>query len=164
MEGTIKTHFLDTSAILKLVVDEDGCQRVRDYFSENSVFWTTSFCFFETLGVLKAMCFYRKNINQTKYLIASEEMVSLFRNESISIEEVNIQEYLIFNETEHISKKYSLDIADAFQIVTLKKGFPSRLEGGAKTIFITCDTKLANIARIEGLRVWNAMKEEKPIV
>jgi len=159
---TIRTHLLDTSALVKLVVDEDGSKRIGKYFEAKSVFWTTSLCFAEALGVLKVMHFYRKEITEEKYLSASEELVAHLRNGSISIEEVDITQISTFNEVEKISKSYSIDLADAFQIITMKKGFPSSLEGDSKTIFITGDSNLAKAAKNEGLRVWNCMKEETP--
>lgn len=84
------------------------------------------------------------------------------RNGTISFEEVDITQFSTFNEVEKISKSYSLDLADAFQIVTMKKGFPAILQGDSKTIFITGDKDLANAARSENLRVWNCMSEEEP--
>jgi predicted nucleic acid-binding protein len=159
---TIRTHLLDTSALVKLFVDEDGSERIRKYFDAKSVFWTTSLCFAEALGVLKVMRFYRKQITQEQYLSASEELVAHLRDRSISIEEVDITQISIFNEVEKISQLYSIDLADAFQIITMKIGFPSSLEGDSKTIFITGDSDLAKAAKKEGLRVWNCMTEEKP--
>jgi predicted nucleic acid-binding protein len=159
---TIRTHLLDTSALVKLVVDEDGSDRIRKYFAAKSVCWTTSLCFAEALGVLKVKHFYRKEISREKYLSASEELVANLRNESISVEEVNITEISIFNEVEKISKSYAIDLADAFQIITIKKGFPSSLEGDSRTILITGDSDLAKAAINEGLRVWDCMNEENP--
>jgi predicted nucleic acid-binding protein len=159
---TIRTHLLDTSALVKLVVDEDGSERIRKYFAAKSVFWTTSLCFTEALGVLKVKHFYKKEISKEKYLSALEELVSYLRNESISVEEVNITEISIFNEVEKISKSFSIDLADAFQIITMKKGFPSSLEGDSRTILITGDSDLAKAAIKEGLRAWDCMNEENP--
>jgi predicted nucleic acid-binding protein len=147
---------------VKLVVDEDGSERIRKYFAAKSVFWTTSLCFAEALGVLKVKHFYRKEISKEKYLSASEELVAYLRNESISVEEVNITEISIFNEVEKISKSFSIDLADAFQIITMKKGFPSSLEGDSRTILITGDSDLAKAAIKVGLRVWDCMNEENP--
>lgn len=158
----IRTHLLDASALVKLVVEEDGSKNIREYFDANSVFWTTSLCFAETLGVLKVKHFYRNEISKEKYLTASEEIVAHLRNGSISVEEVDIMDILTFNKVEKISKLYSIDLADAFQIVTLKKGFSSSLAGDSKTILITGDSDLAEAARQEGLRVWNCMSEDAP--
>ena len=184
--GVVRTHLLDATALVKLVVDEDKSDRVRKYYRSQSVFWTTSVCFSEALGVLK-----RKWLNKSKqpkckmiswfqfsrkqnkfaidaistenYYCASEELVALLRNDSISLEEVPFTDRSIYDETETLSKKYKLDIIDAFQLVTLLRGFPSKMIGGSKTIFITADRKLAKAAKSEGLRPWNCMKESSPL-
>jgi len=126
---TIRTHLLDASALVKLVVDEVGSEKIRKYFADKSVFWTTSLCFVEALGVLKVKHLYRKEITAEKYLSSSEELIAHFRNGSISIEEIDITQISTFNEVEKMSKSYSLDLADAFQIITMKTGFPSGLRG-----------------------------------
>lgn len=50
----IRTHYLYTSAIVKLFVVEDGSLALRNYIGQHAVLFTTSLCFAETLGVLKA--------------------------------------------------------------------------------------------------------------
>jgi predicted nucleic acid-binding protein len=50
----IRTRYLDTSAIVKLFVAEDGSMALRSYLGQHAVLFTTSLCFAETLGVLKA--------------------------------------------------------------------------------------------------------------
>src|SRR3989339_1709460 len=97
---TIRTHLLDASALVKLVVDEVGSEKIRKYFADKSVFWTTSLCFVEALGVLKVKHLYRKEITAEKYLSSSEELIAHFRNGSISIEEIDITQISTFNEVE----------------------------------------------------------------
>ena len=159
----IRTHLFDTSALVKLFFDEDGSEAVRTYFYTHAVFWTTSLCFAEMLGVLKKKLL-RKTDDLTKedYIAISDELMGLFRNEKISIEEVDITEFEIFNEVEKIVKKYSIDVSDAFQIVTLKTGFPATLARGSQTTLITGDRGLAAAARNEGLKVWDCVKEQAP--
>lgn len=183
--GIIRTHLLDASVLVKLVVDEEKSACVRKYYHSQSIFWTTSVCFAEALGALKRkwsnkpkqtgckmigwfqlpqkinIC--AKNVISTEeYYRASEELTSLLRNNSIVLEEVLFTDTNIYNETEILSRKYKLDIIDAFQLVTLLRGFPSRMEGDSETIFITADRKLAKAAKLEGLRVWYCMKESSP--
>jgi len=160
---TIRTHLLDASALVKLFINEDGSEALKDYFGSRSVFWTTSLCFAEVLGVLKRKYLSNKeDLTKEEYLVASEDMVSHIRNGSISIEEVDITQFVIFNEVEKIVEKYSIDLADAFQIVTLKRGFPSSLTEDAKTILITADEGLAGAAQSEGLRVWDCLRKPVP--
>jgi len=35
----IRTHLIDASALIKLVIDEDGSETIRKYFGVGSVFW-----------------------------------------------------------------------------------------------------------------------------
>jgi len=160
---TIRTHWLDASALVKLFLNENGSETLREYFNSKSVFWTTSLCFAEVLGVLKRKYISKKeNLAKEEYLAASGELVAHIRNGSISIEEVDITKLEIFNEVEKMVGNYSLDLADAFQIVALKKGFPSSLTGDSKTILITADRGLAEAAEREGLRVWNCLEKTEP--
>jgi len=157
-----RTHLLDTSALIKLVINEVGSQELKTYFSQNSTFWTTSICFGEALGVLKTKYLYRKELSEKKYLNSIEILVS-YLNQKISIQEVNISDLQIFSQVEDAVKKHTLDFADAIQLVTLRVGYPSVFEGESKTVFITGDKKLAEAAKTEKLRVWYIIKEPCPI-
>ncbi|MEW8320096.1 MAG: type II toxin-antitoxin system VapC family toxin [Candidatus Thiodiazotropha sp.] len=183
--ATIKTHLLDASALVKLVVTEHKSDVVRNYFNNHSVFWTTSFCLTEAFGVLKTKhSRYGKNkkgllasikaffcgkpsaddgISEEVYLAALEELVSMIRNETISIEEENIFNREIYNEVEQLCSKHGLDAIDTFQLVTMLRGFPSKMSGESSTILITADRKLANAAKAEGLQSWYCIKEPSPI-
>ncbi len=161
--ATIRTHLLDASALVKLFVNEDGSEKLKKYLGDKSVIWTTSLCFAEALGVLKCKCFYRKEITREKYMELAEDLLAHLRNGTLSIVEVDITQMATFNEVEKITKSYSLDLVDAFQIVTMKDSFITNLEGDSKTIFITGDKPLACSAKHEGLRVWNLMKEDLPL-
>ena len=165
---TIRTHLLDASVLTKLVVPEHKSDTVRDYFSKNSVFWTTSFCIAEAFGALKAKRsrFGKESaldgISETVYLSALEELISMVRNGTIAIEEIDIHHRSIFDEVEQLCSKYKLDAVDTFQIVTMLRGFPSTMNEEASTILITADEKLADAAQLEGLRTWNCIKEPSP--
>ncbi len=162
---TIRTHLLDASVLVKLAVPEDRSDCVRKYFNEHSVFWTTSLCFAESLGALK-MKRSRKELSDSGYRLAADEVVGLVRNGSISIEEVKFTDRRVFDDVLSLCSRYSGrdrgDIVDMFQIVTLRRGFATRLEGDSKTILITADSGLAEIARAEGVRVWNCITEPAP--
>ncbi len=112
--------------------------------------------------MLKTKHFYRKEISKKKYLASAEIIVTYLRHDDISIQEVDLTDYEIYNEVEKIVKQYELDISDAFQLATLKAGFPSVLEGESKTILITGDKDLEKAARMEGFRTWNILDESEP--
>lgn len=157
----IKTHFLDTSALAKLFLKEDGSEAIHSNIGKASVNWTTSLCVAELLGVFKCK-YVRKEISKEKYLELSDELMGLVRNEDIRIEQVDISGFYTFRDTENFCKKYDIDLADSLQIVTLLQGFPSRLEGESKPLFITADSSLAKAARDQGLKVWDCINEQYP--
>ncbi|MBU2591478.1 MAG: PIN domain-containing protein, partial [Nitrospinae bacterium] len=125
------------------MLDEKGSIKLRTYFYNNLTFWTTSICFAEALGVLKRKHFFRKLISNKAYLANTDKLVAHLRSKKISIKDVDLADREIYSEIEEICKNYKLDIADAFQLVTLKAGFPSSFDGESKTMLITADKDLA---------------------
>lgn len=160
--GTITSYYLDASAIVKLLIDENGSTIVREYLKDKTVVYTTSLCFVETLGALKVK-YLRECITQDEYLAAGEILMGRIRDDFISIDEIKIVDQDIYREVDKIAKKHLLDISDAFQIVTLKRGFLSPLRGtDSEPILITADKPLASAAKDEGLRVWYCLGEPPP--
>lgn len=161
--GWIRTHYLDTSALVKLFVDEKGSESVRCYFNKQTVFYTTSLCFAETLGVLKTK-YRHKHITQQKYLHACSTLMAYVagEREKIAIDDFEIANRETYLEVEELAKKYKLDISDAFQIVTLKRGYLSALRGKSKPMLITGDSKLADAIHQEKFEVWDITKEPEP--
>jgi predicted nucleic acid-binding protein len=157
----VRTHYIDTSALVKLFVQEDGSKKLRDYFSKHTVFHTTSLCFAEALGVLKAKKV-RKLISNDAYLNASEELCISAFGGSIEIDEISIATPQAFRESQRIAGKYSLDLIDSFQIYSLKEGMLSVLAADSRPILITADKDLANAAKSEGLRSWGILNEDAP--
>jgi len=157
----IRTHYLDTSVIVKLLVDEDGSATIRTYLGRHATFATTSVCFAETLGVLKAKLV-RKLLTEEQYLSACEELMAFLRHGKIEIDDVGISQRRTFDEVEQLTKKYSIDLSDAYQLVTLKRGLYSPLEGDSRPILVTADEDLAKAAKSEGLRAWDCLSEPAP--
>ena len=86
----IYTYLLDASALVKLVVDEPGSKALA-LRPQPSVSYTTTLCFVEALGVLKAKRFFRnQSLSEEQYLAACEGLVALVRNCTVAIEEVDI--------------------------------------------------------------------------
>lgn len=157
----IRIHYLDASAIVKLLIDEDGSATVRSYLSPHATRVTTSLCFAETLGVLKAKQVHN-HISSEQYLAACEELMAHIRGQTITIEDVGFTERAVFDEVEILCLKHALDLSDACQLLTLRSGQLSRLEGDSRPILVTADKKLAAAARSEGLRAWDCMHEAAP--
>ena len=79
----------------------------------------------------------------------------------IEIEDIDIAHLDVIREVRELVKKYSIDISDAFQIYSLKKGILSIFGGDSQPILITADKKLAKAVKAEGLTVWNFLKEDQ---
>ena len=159
---TVRTHYLDTSALVKLLVDETGTEILKKYFTVHSSFHTTSLCFAESLGVLKSK-YSRKHINEENYHSASKKLCIYAFGKKVEIDDIAITSSAAFNESFKLSKKYSIDLIDCFQIYTLRNGRLSVLAGDSRPILITADKNLANAAKAEGLRAWDIMNEDPPI-
>jgi predicted nucleic acid-binding protein len=157
----IRTHYLDASALVKLFIDEIGSAAVRSYLEPHATRITTALCFAETLGVLKAKHVH-KHLTMEEYLSACEDMMGCLRGQTLTIEDIGITERVVFDEVERLAKAHALDLSDACQLLTLRRGALSSLEGDSRPILITADKKLAAAARSEGLRVWDCMNEPAP--
>jgi len=158
----IRIHYLDASALIKLLVDEVGSPVIRNYVGNNSVFLTTSLCFAEALGALKVKRFYRKELTDEQYLAACDELLAYVSHETIKVEDVEISDKSIFAKVEEIVRKYNIDLSDAFQIVSIKQNYYSRFTNDSNPILITGDVALAKTARQEKIRVWDCINESEP--
>ena len=157
----IRTHYLDASAIVKLLIEEEGSDAVRSYLGPHATWVTTSLCFAETLGVLKAKQVHTHFSMETCHG-ACEELIGHIRGQTITIEEVGLTERAVFDEVEILCEKHALDLSDGCQLLTLRSGQLSHLEGDSRPILITADKKLAKAARSEGLTAWDCMHEPAP--
>lgn len=66
-----RANCLDASALVKLHVAEDGAKIIRTYFDREPTKYTTPFCFYEALNVLKVKWLYRKAMTKEQYLDAA---------------------------------------------------------------------------------------------
>ena len=67
-----------------------------------------------------------------------------------------------FDQIKPLVERYDLDVSDALQIASVKKGFLAALAGESRPIFATADEALAAAARTEGLKVWDIMVDPHP--
>ncbi|TAN43239.1 MAG: PIN domain-containing protein [Nitrospirae bacterium] len=157
-----RANCFDASALVKLHVDEIGSDVIRQYADTEPTKYTTPFCFFEALNVLKVKWLYRKEISKEEYHDASLKLTSWFSLISKRIRDLDFIDPIVFVEVKKIAEQHSLDLSDAFQIVSVKKGFFSSLAHESKTILVTADEELANAARSEGIKVWYFLTEPRP--
>jgi predicted nucleic acid-binding protein len=154
----IGIYYLDASALIKILIEEPRSEAIREFFSNESAFFTTSVCFAEVLGILKRKQFKKKKI--IEYFDASAYLMGFVNDHKLIIDEVQISQDDIFTEVEAIARRHSIDISDAFQLVTIQRRF-SLIDKEAKFL-ITADRKLAKAARKEGVKAWYCMKEKAP--
>jgi predicted nucleic acid-binding protein len=169
----IRTHYLDASAAVKLLVKEEGSENLQEYMKEpdhSSNLFMTSFCVAETLGVLKRK-FLREWTKereykeaQEKYLAACESFMGQLRDEMIGVHDIPIADRETYSKVDKLAKRYKLDVVDAFQLVTLKEGFVAPLRGSpSECLLITADEDLASAGEAEGLKVWNCKRQPPPM-
>lgn len=158
----VKANYLDTSAIIKILIDEPESSLIAEYFKGPHLFYMTSLCFAEALGVLKAKYFRHHHITEKGYLNRSYRLMVLVRDRRIKLDEVSLAQPKEFEEVEAIVRKYQIDTSDALQIVTIKKDKFSNFSGESQSLLITADGGLAKAARNEGLVAWDCVREPCP--
>jgi predicted nucleic acid-binding protein len=150
------TYFADASALVKLVVEENGTSELRP-LNAHEVFYTTLLCFSEALGVLKTCRWKKKRLSQEQYLGAANRLRGLVTSGCIKfVEYADLTVPQIFYATADLSDDHRIDLSDALQIVSVQQ---SHL---VDAILITADKGLAKAARKEGIQVWNCEKEPTP--
>lgn len=146
--------YLDASAIVKLVLKEPGCEKVRDYVGKGALVCVTIVCFAEALGVLKRK-YERKLITHPQYLDACAILMGQVRDKAIEIDDkIKLWDWNVFHEVEKVAKRNCLDVSDAFQVIVLKHGTLAPFKGtAAEALVITADGKLAEVLKSEGCKV-----------
>jgi predicted nucleic acid-binding protein len=157
----IKTRYLDASALVKLVIDEQDCAPLRSFFQSNSHFCSTSLCLAEALGVIKSKWAY-KHISEEKYFQATRELITNAWGNKIEIDNLDVFSPEGLSPVEALAQKHKLDLSDALQIHTILRGTYSALGPNSASILITADAKLASAANAEGIRAWNCIATSLP--
>jgi predicted nucleic acid-binding protein len=155
MNSEIQCFYYDANCLVKLVVDEDGSKEIRGHlYAPGVVVITTVFCFYEALGVLKSKWVGRRRpdfIETEEYHSASELLCAYVNDELIQIEEIKFGGQMFGPVTEKLSKKYNIDLSDAFQLIALKGGMISQVS--LIPILVTEDGALRKAGIGEGLKV-----------
>jgi predicted nucleic acid-binding protein len=162
-----KAHYLDASALVKLVDDSagesKGREALRKYYNEHASMYSTSYCLAEAFGVFKRK-FLRQEITEEQYIRYVQVLIDRTVGWKLQIDEVDILLPIVSSEAERLIRKWKdkIDFLDCFQIVTVLHGRNRVLVGESKSILITADNKLAEAARAEGARVWECKSERAP--
>ena len=157
-----RADFFDASALAKIYSDEPCSDIARDYFRSRSTKYTTPFCFYEAMNVLKGKWKHKGQLMIDQYLEAAFQLTAWYGASSSEVNDLNFTEPTIFAEAKSIAERNRLDLSDAFQILSVKKGYFSVLVNESSTVLVTADKELADAAKAEGLRAWNLMLEPTP--
>lgn len=158
----MRANCLDASALIKLYIEEPGSDILRQYKANEPTCYTPIFCYFEALTQFKVKWLYRKEISQEQYRKATSSLTAWFAHTAKRMPDLDFTDPGIVLEAQSLSKRYSLDLSDAFQILSVKKGFFSSLPGESSTILVTADGDLVKAARNEGIKAWYFMSEAQP--
>lgn len=161
----VKAHYLDASALVKLVAedadDEPGRTAVRNYYETHSCMMTTSHCLSEALSAFKSK-FLHKRISRADYITYLDTFINRTVGWKLEIDDMPILTPKLLTEAAALIRKYDLDFVDCVQIVTILHGKNRVFCGDSKSILITADRALAKAARAEGARVWECTSEPSP--
>jgi predicted nucleic acid-binding protein len=156
-EIAVRMNYFDASALVKVYTNEAGSNEVRKYFhSQGGNKCTTTICYYETLTVLKRKRFYRRppnSITDDEYHRAAFELSAWFSMSSENVRNLELVNSKTFPEVQSLARKYSLDLSDAFQILSVTKSVYSPMIGESQTTLVTADKKLAAAARSECVKV-----------
>lgn len=166
MHVTCCAHYLDASALVKLVANDPaekpGRDAVRKYYHEHANMYATSYSVAETFSAFKGE-FVRGEIAQNEYIKDVREFIRIVLGVHLQIDEVPILSPDVFSEAERLIKAHGIDFLDCFQIVTILRGRFRVLGPQSKSILITADRNLAKAARAEHARVWECTSEPAPV-
>ena len=162
MDSPPRANCFDASALVKAWVDEPGCGPARLYFNTQSPMkYTTPFCYFETLSVLKGK-WLRGDISREVYLDAAFGVTVWFQAANRKVKDLDLTHPPTFIRAREIVERYGIDLSDAFQILSVKEGYFSPLANESRTLLITADRRLAEVAEAEGIRAWYCLEGTAP--
>lgn len=157
-----RADFFDASALVKVYSDEPGSDIARRYFYGRPAKHTTPFCFYEAMNVLKGKWKYKKKLSIEQYLDAAFRLTAWYGASSSIVKDLDFTEPITFFEAKEIAQNHGLDLSDAFQILSVKKGYFSVLINESSTVLVTADRELAVAAKALGLRAWYLMEGSPP--
>jgi len=159
----VRANLFDASALLKVFSDEPGSDRVREYFNSHSpTKYTTPFCFYETLNLLKSKWRYRNELTHQQYSDSCFKLMAWYRAATRFGSDKELTEPSVLFSVLDLVKRHGLDVSDAFQIQSVKTGYFSCLINESSTLLVTADQGLAAAATAEGIKTWYVFGEPIP--
>lgn len=162
-----RANFFDASALVKVFAREPDGERVRSYWQDESpTKYTSPFCLYEALSILKGLWKNRKppryTINEEQYHKAAWQLITWYAAATRYSKDLDLHDHVVLREALSLSQRHSLDLSDAFQILCVKEGRYSRLIQDSQTLLVTADGELAKAAAIEGIKSWNCLAGDPP--
>ena len=157
-----RADFFDASALVKVFTDEPKSQIVREYWRSRATKYTTPFCFYEAMNALKGKWKFKQQLTKAQYLDATFRLTAWYGASSGQVRDMDFSDPITFAKTKELAEQNGLDLSDAFQIMSVKRGYFSVLANDSQTVLVTADSELAVAARSEGLRVWDVLNEAPP--
>lgn len=162
-ELPVRANCLDASAVVKVFSDEESSDIIREFFNNNApTRYTTPFCFYEALSVLKVKWLYRKVVDESTYRDSAFRLTAWYAGSLTSTKDIDFHDPVVFREVRSPAEKHSIDLSDAFQIVSVKFGYFSHFIEESKTLLVTADKRLSVVAREEDIKVWYFPTETLP--
>lgn len=157
-----RADFFDASALARVYTEEPHSGVVREYFRRAATKYTTPYCFYEAMNVLKGKWAHKDQLTHQQYLDAAFQLAAWYGASSSRVKDLDFTDPMTFKAARDIAERHMLDLSDAFQIVSVKSGDFSVLVNESATVLVTADVRLAEAAKKEGLRVWDVVREEAP--
>ena len=157
-----RADFFDASALVKVFTDEPKSQIVREYWRSRATKYTTPFCFYEAMNALKGKWKFKQQLTKAQYLDATFRLTAWYGASSGQVRDMDFSDPITFAKTKELAEQNGLDLSDAFQIMSVTRGYFSILANDSQTVLVTADSELAVAARSEGLRVWDVLNEAPP--
>lgn len=157
-------HFLDTSALIKLIlypdIKEPGSESLYNFRRTHTGFYTLDLCIGEALNVLKQKVFSaksrRKVLTKDGYFMRIQLLRGMCKQgHTLHIVPVNLSDDVLSQEAIGLCGKYQIDFVDA--LVAIKA-----MRHNAE-VFITAEKELTKAAESIGLIVWRCSKDGSPL-
>jgi hypothetical protein len=111
---------------------------------------------------LKSKWLHRKELTETQYRDKALRLVAWYGAATRYRQDIELTEPTVLFSVLGLVEKYSMDVSDAFQIQSVKRGYFSCLVDSSATLLVTADQKLAEIACYEGIKAWYFPEEPIP--
>ena len=162
-ELPVRANCFDASALVKVFSEEESSAIVREYFfNQAPTRYTTPFCFYEALSVLKVKWLYRKEIDERAYRESAFRLTAWYAGSLTSTKDIDFHNPIVFSRVRSLAEKYAIDLSDAFQIESVRSGYFSHFVDESATLLVTADKRLSEVSRNEGVKVWYFPTESVP--